>query len=212
MTSSNPKSHPFNQDYFSTGPYARVAYSRYSQYWWSNRYYAILAKRYGPKQGRVLELGCGTGRALVPLAEAGYEILGVDISTPEGNVIVGRSVHNDTSPPLRDLKPSPIRGETEREANANPRIPHRHVDQPDPVAFEHQQVVGHQLQLAPARGDGGGQCGGPPNHLDLRPRGERHGEWHHDLERGGTSAAEWDQPPHADGRGCRGEHCERRLA
>lgn len=30
--------------------------------------------------GPILELGCGTGRALVPLAKAGYDITGVDLS------------------------------------------------------------------------------------------------------------------------------------
>jgi SAM-dependent methyltransferase len=38
-----------------------------------------LARRTG---GRVLELGCGTGRVLVPLARAGVPIVGVDRSTP----------------------------------------------------------------------------------------------------------------------------------
>lgn len=38
-----------------------------------------LAQRVG---GRVLELGCGTGRVLVPLARAGVPIVGVDRSAP----------------------------------------------------------------------------------------------------------------------------------
>ena len=32
--------------------------------------------------GRVLELGCGTGRIALPLAQAGCEVLGVDVSLP----------------------------------------------------------------------------------------------------------------------------------
>ena len=32
--------------------------------------------------GPVLELGCGTGRVLLPLARAGYEITGLDLSAP----------------------------------------------------------------------------------------------------------------------------------
>jgi SAM-dependent methyltransferase len=36
-----------------------------------------LAGRYG---GPILELGCGTGRILIPLAEAGYSITGLDIN------------------------------------------------------------------------------------------------------------------------------------
>ncbi len=38
-------------------------------------FYAALARRVG---GPVLEIGCGTGRVLVPLAEAGFQITGVD--------------------------------------------------------------------------------------------------------------------------------------
>ncbi|MGE5602523.1 MAG: class I SAM-dependent methyltransferase, partial [Nitrososphaerales archaeon] len=40
--------------------------------------HALAQRAHGP----LLELGCGTGRALVPLAQAGFEIDGVD-SSPE---------------------------------------------------------------------------------------------------------------------------------
>ncbi len=70
---------PFDKDYFSTGPYARVSYARFSQYWWSNRYYAILARRYGPRQGKVLELGCGMGHLLTWLTDR-YEVFGSDVN------------------------------------------------------------------------------------------------------------------------------------
>ncbi|MBI3964284.1 MAG: class I SAM-dependent methyltransferase [Chloroflexi bacterium] len=39
--------------------------------------YLELARRTGAP---ILELGCGTGRLLVPLAEAGYEVTGIDVS------------------------------------------------------------------------------------------------------------------------------------
>ncbi len=39
--------------------------------------YLNFARRTG---GPVLELGCGTGRVLLPLAQAGYSVVGVDIS------------------------------------------------------------------------------------------------------------------------------------
>src|SRR5438874_12222159 len=47
-------------------------------------------------------------------------------------VITGASVHNDTSPPLREMKQLPYMG-PQREANENPRISHSHRDVSDPV-------------------------------------------------------------------------------
>jgi SAM-dependent methyltransferase len=79
MEPSDSGNHPFNQDYFSTGPYAQVKFNRYSQYWWSNRYYALLARRYGPPEGKVLELGCGMGHLLTWLADC-YQVFGSDIN------------------------------------------------------------------------------------------------------------------------------------
>jgi SAM-dependent methyltransferase len=79
MNHSDSKNHPFNQGYFSTGPYAQVKFDRYSQYWWSNRYYAKLARRYGPPYGRVLELGCGMGHLLAWLTDR-YHVFGSDIN------------------------------------------------------------------------------------------------------------------------------------
>lgn len=40
-------------------------------------FWISLADRYG---GPILELGCGTGRILLPLAEAGYAITGLDVN------------------------------------------------------------------------------------------------------------------------------------
>jgi len=71
--------HPFDETYFHTGPYARVSYARYSQYWWSNRFYARLARRHGPKSGRVLEVGCGLGHLLSWFGQR-YEVFGADIN------------------------------------------------------------------------------------------------------------------------------------
>jgi SAM-dependent methyltransferase len=41
---------------------------------------AAVAARGGHAPARVLELGCGTGRVLIPLADAGHYVLGVDAS------------------------------------------------------------------------------------------------------------------------------------
>lgn len=70
---------PFNNNYFSSGPYAEVSFDRYSQYWWSNRFYAKLVYRYRPEGGRVLELGCGLGHLLGWLVKD-YEVFGSDIN------------------------------------------------------------------------------------------------------------------------------------
>jgi SAM-dependent methyltransferase len=75
------KDHPFNEDYFKTGPYAHVSFKRFSQYWWSNRYYAKLVLRHGPGNGRLLEAGCGLGHLLTWL-EGKYKVFGSDINAP----------------------------------------------------------------------------------------------------------------------------------
>lgn len=97
MTQLGSNTHPFGQEYFSSGPYAQVSYARYSQYWWSNRYYARLARRYGALQGRVLELGCGMGHLLAWLVDR-YSVVGCDINSwalsqakknvPRGNFLI----------------------------------------------------------------------------------------------------------------------------
>src|SRR5207302_5431039 len=46
----------------------------------------------------------------------------------------GSSYRNDVSPPLRELPPwSEVDRKEEHEANENPKIPHRHKDEADPV-------------------------------------------------------------------------------
>jgi SAM-dependent methyltransferase len=72
-------SHPFDEAYFNSGAYADVSFSRYSQYWWSNRFYSLLAKRYGPSEGRALEVGCGLGHLLGWLVDR-YQVYGTDIN------------------------------------------------------------------------------------------------------------------------------------
>lgn len=69
----------FDQDYFSSDAYANVSFEPYSQYWWSNRYYAKLVKKIGPPTGRVLEVGCGLGHLLEWLIGQ-YQIFGTDIN------------------------------------------------------------------------------------------------------------------------------------
>ena len=64
---------------------------------------------------------------------------------PDSGMTVGRSYHNDTSPPLRDMPQIPI-GQVirpEREANKNPKIPHQHKDAPDRVVQSQIRPVEH---------------------------------------------------------------------
>ena len=70
---------PFNDTYFSAEAYADVSYDRFSQYWWSNRFYALLARRFGPGSGRLLEVGCGMGHLLGWLS-GDYRVYGTDIN------------------------------------------------------------------------------------------------------------------------------------
>jgi SAM-dependent methyltransferase len=97
MNHSDPEKQSYGEAYFSTGPYAEVNFARFSQYWWSNRYFALLARRYGPSHGRVLELGCGMGHLLSWLTGR-YGVFGCDINpwalsqarqiVPEGNFLL----------------------------------------------------------------------------------------------------------------------------
>jgi SAM-dependent methyltransferase len=69
----------FDEKYFSTHTYSDVSFNRYSQYWWSNRFYAILAKRYGQRGTRLLEIGCGLGHLTGQLEQV-FETCAVDIN------------------------------------------------------------------------------------------------------------------------------------
>ncbi len=69
----------FDETYFSSHTYAKVSFGRFSQYWWSNRFYAMLARRYGRKGGNLLEIGCGLGH-LVGQLERDFRTWAIDIN------------------------------------------------------------------------------------------------------------------------------------
>lgn len=70
-------------------------------------------------------------------------------SKKQVGVISVASERNDLSPPLRNQPPWPVTAKDfEREANANPKIPHQHVDSPDPVI--HNARASMLAQLAPS--------------------------------------------------------------
>jgi 2-polyprenyl-3-methyl-5-hydroxy-6-metoxy-1,4-benzoquinol methylase len=69
----------FDENYFSSHTYANVSFARYSMYWWSNRFYAMLARKYGRRGARLLEVGSGLGH-LVGQLEDTFETYGIDIN------------------------------------------------------------------------------------------------------------------------------------
>jgi len=69
----------FDEKYFSTHTYQDVSFARFSQYWWSNRFYATLARRYGQQGKRFLEIGSGLGH-LVGQLEDSFETYGMDLN------------------------------------------------------------------------------------------------------------------------------------
>ena len=70
---------PFDEKYFSTHTYKDITFAKYSMYWWSNRFFAILANRYGRRGARLLEVGSGMGH-LVGQLSAQFEAYGMDLN------------------------------------------------------------------------------------------------------------------------------------
>lgn len=70
---------PFDESYFSTHTYADITFAKYSMYWWSNRFYAMLARRYGRRGARLLEVGSGMGH-LVGQLEDTFQTYGMDLN------------------------------------------------------------------------------------------------------------------------------------
>jgi SAM-dependent methyltransferase len=69
----------FDEKYFSSNAYKDVSFAKYSQYWWSNRFYAILARRYGKKGTRLLEIGSGLGH-LVGQLDGTFSTAAMDVN------------------------------------------------------------------------------------------------------------------------------------
>jgi 2-polyprenyl-3-methyl-5-hydroxy-6-metoxy-1,4-benzoquinol methylase len=69
----------FDEKYFSTNTYKDVSFAKYSQYWWSNRFFAILARRFGLPGTRLLEIGSGLGH-LVGQLEGTFATSAVDVN------------------------------------------------------------------------------------------------------------------------------------
>ncbi len=69
----------FDEKYFSTNSYEKITFAKYSMYWWSNRFFAMLARRYGTRGARLLEVGSGMGH-LVGMLEDSFKTMGLDLN------------------------------------------------------------------------------------------------------------------------------------
>ena len=84
---------PFDEKYFSTHTYANITFAKYSMYWWSNRFNAMLARRYGTRGARLLEVGSGMGHLVAQLEDT-FETVGLDLNhwaVKESKSVVQRS-------------------------------------------------------------------------------------------------------------------------
>jgi SAM-dependent methyltransferase len=69
----------FDEKYFNTHAYKDVSFTKYSQYWWSNRFYGMLAKRFGKRRAKFLEIGSGLGH-LVARLEKDFSTIAIDVN------------------------------------------------------------------------------------------------------------------------------------
>ena len=72
-------SQPFDESYFKSFTYEKTSFARFSQYWWSNRFYAMLARRNGKHGTRLLEIGSGLGH-LAGQLEGDFKTCSIDIN------------------------------------------------------------------------------------------------------------------------------------
>ncbi|HEY5156708.1 MAG TPA: class I SAM-dependent methyltransferase [Anaerolineales bacterium] len=96
---------PFDENYFSSHTYKGISFAKYSQYWWSNRFYAILARRYGKTGDRLLEIGSGLGH-LVGQLEGIFETNAVDIN--HWGLVQSKSVAVETRLQLANAEDLPF--------------------------------------------------------------------------------------------------------
>ncbi len=83
----------FDEKYFSTHTYADITFAKYSMYWWSNRFFAMLARRYGQRGARLLEVGSGMGHLVAQLEDT-FETVGMDLNhwaVKQSKAIVNKS-------------------------------------------------------------------------------------------------------------------------
>ncbi|MEP6809764.1 MAG: hypothetical protein ABI992_05940, partial [Chthoniobacterales bacterium] len=94
----------------------------------------------------MLGLGLFTGSSARAEGKAADKPQAESEKKPVG-MVSGASYYHDVSPTLRSMPPWPVRPrEFEREANLNPKIPHQHVDVPDPVVQNSHASILAQLE------------------------------------------------------------------
>lgn len=83
----------FDEKYFSTHTYSNITFAKYSMYWWSNRFYAMLARRHGRRGSRLLEVGSGLGHLVAQLEDT-FQTSGMDLNhwaVKQSRAVVGTS-------------------------------------------------------------------------------------------------------------------------
>ncbi|HJS20384.1 MAG TPA: methyltransferase domain-containing protein [Anaerolineales bacterium] len=100
---------PFDEKYFSTHTYENITFAKYSMYWWSNRFNAMLARRYGKRGARLLEIGTGMGH-LVGQLEDTFETWGMDLN--QWAVKKSKSVAEKTNIQTASAQELPYRDES----------------------------------------------------------------------------------------------------
>ncbi|UCD03477.1 MAG: class I SAM-dependent methyltransferase [Candidatus Woesearchaeota archaeon] len=71
----------------------------------------IIKSEIKPK-GRILDLGCGTGKHLIPLLKSGYEVIGLDISKDMLRVLKKKAAKDRLKPKLIHGEINKIKGES----------------------------------------------------------------------------------------------------
>ena len=99
----------FDEEYFSSNTYANISFGKFSQYWWSNRFFAGLVRKNAKPGMRLLEVGCGLGH-LVGQLSSDFVTLGLDIN--HWALVKARSVASSTNLQVGSAQELPFSNES----------------------------------------------------------------------------------------------------
>lgn len=99
----------FDKEYFSSNTYANVSFGKFSQYWWSNRFFAGLVRKNAKHGTRLLEVGCGLGHLIGQLS-SDFVTLGLDIN--HWALVNARSVASSTNLQVGSAQELPFSNES----------------------------------------------------------------------------------------------------